>query len=142
MPNNGAASMRRRLSNLDASWLLIESRVSPMHGGPIFVLKGELPFDKLFRHIGERLYIARRFRQRVVSAPFDLAHPAFVDDPEFKLGNHVLRQQLPEGISEDDALKEVVRYHFGRLMDRTRPLWDVTLFEGVPGRSFCFFATH
>src|SRR5215469_7867205 len=130
MPNSGAAGMSRRLSNLDASWLLIESRVSPMHGGPIFILKGELPFERLFRHIEERLHIALRFRQRVAFTPCDIAHPLFVDDPEFKLENHVRRQTLPKGISEEDALQEIVRWHFGRVMDRTRPLWDVTLFEG------------
>jgi diacylglycerol O-acyltransferase / wax synthase len=142
MPNSGAAGMRRRLSNLDASFLFIESKVSPMHGGPIFVLKGELPFDRLLRHMEERLHVAPRFRQRLVSAPFNLAHPAFADDAEFKLENHVRRQPLSKGISEAEAMKEIVRFHFGRLMDRTRPLWDVTLFEGLPGRSLCVWATH
>jgi diacylglycerol O-acyltransferase / wax synthase len=142
MPNDTADSMSRRLSNLDASWLLIESKVSPMHGGINFILKGELPFDRLFRHMKERLHFAPRFRQRVVSAPFDIAHPVFVDDPEFKLENHVRRQTFPKGISEEQALQEIVRWHFGRVMDRTRSLWDVTLFEGVPTRSYCFFATH
>jgi diacylglycerol O-acyltransferase / wax synthase len=142
MPNSNASGTSRRLSNLDASWLLIESEVSPMHGGPIFVLKGELPFERLFRHIEERLDIAPRFRQRVVFTPCDIAHPLFADDSEFKLENHVRRRTLPKGISEEDALQEIVRWHFSRVMDRTRPLWDVTLFEGVPDRSFCFFATH
>jgi hypothetical protein len=52
MPNSGATGMSRRLSTLDASWLLIESKVSSMHGGPIFILKGELPFERLFRPYG------------------------------------------------------------------------------------------
>ena len=96
MPKNGSAGMRR-LSNLDASFLFIESRVSPMHGGPIFVLNGELSFDRLFRHMEERLHIAPRFRQRLVFAPFNLAHPAFADDPDFKLENHVPAQGAPQG---------------------------------------------
>jgi diacylglycerol O-acyltransferase / wax synthase len=141
MPNNGTAAMRR-LSNLDASFLFIESRVSPMHGGPIFVLNGELSFDRLFRHMEERLYIAPRFRQHLVFAPFNLAHPAFADDPDFKLENHVQRKELPKGISEENALKEIVRFHFGRVMDRSRPLWDMFLFEGLPGRSLCVWSTH
>jgi diacylglycerol O-acyltransferase / wax synthase len=141
MPKNGSAGMRR-LSNLDASFLFIESRVSPMHGGPILVLNGELSFDRLFRHMEERLHIAPRFRQRLVFAPFNLAHPAFADDPDFKLENHVQRRELPKGISEVDALKEIVRFHFGRVMDRSRPLWDLILFEGLPGRSLCVWSTH
>ena len=141
MPDNGPAGVRR-LSNLDASFLFIESRVSPMHGGPIFVLNGELSFDRLFRHMEERLHIAPRFRQRLVFPPFNLAHPAFVDDPDFKLENHVQRRSLPAGITEADALKEIVRFHFGRVMDRSRPLWDLFLFEGLPGRSLCVWSTH
>jgi diacylglycerol O-acyltransferase / wax synthase len=141
MPNNGSAGMRR-LSNLDASFLFVESGVSPMHGGPIFVLNGELSFDRLFRHMEERLHIAPRFRQRLVFPPFNLAHPAFADDPDFKLENHVQRRELPKGISEVDALKEIVRFHFGRVMDRSRPLWDLILFEGLSGRSLCVWSTH
>jgi WS/DGAT/MGAT family acyltransferase len=142
MANSALATTRRRLSNLDASFLFIESKFSPMHGGPIFVLNGELPFDRLFRHMEERLHVAPRYRQRLAFAPFDLAHPVFADDPEFKLENHVRRVELLKGISEADALKEIVRFHFGRVMDRSRPLWDVILFDGLPGRSLCVWSTH
>jgi diacylglycerol O-acyltransferase / wax synthase len=141
LPNNTTIGSRR-LSNLDASFLFMESPVSPMHGGPIFFLKGELPFEKLLRHMEERLDIAPRFRQRLAFAPLDLAHATFEDDPNFKLENHVRRHRFKTGISEAEAIKEIVRLHFGRVMDRTRPLWDMTLFEGLPGRSFCVWATH
>jgi diacylglycerol O-acyltransferase / wax synthase len=99
-----------------------------MHGGPIFVLNGELSFDRLLRHMEERIHISPQFRQRLVFAPFNLAHPAFADDPDFKLENHVQRRELLKSISEADALKEIVGFHFGRVMDRSRPLWDVFSF--------------
>jgi diacylglycerol O-acyltransferase / wax synthase len=140
MPNtrNG----KRRLSFLDASFLYGESTVSPTHVGSIFALDGEVTFEQVIAHTRQRLHISPRFRQRLVFAPFNLAHPTLEEDPDFRLENHIRRQQLPPGISESDAIQEIVRQHFGRVMDRSRPLWDVTLFEGPSGRSLLVWAMH
>lgn len=133
---------KRRLSLLDASFLYGESRVTPTHIGSIFMLDGEVPFERVVSHIRQRLHISPRFRQRLVFPPFNLAHPTLEEDPAFKLENHLRRQQLPSGISESEAIQEIVHQHFGRMMDRTRPLWDMTLFEGLPGRSLFVWAMH
>jgi diacylglycerol O-acyltransferase len=133
---------KRRLSLLDASFLYGESRVSPSHIGSIFMLDGEVPFERVLTHIRQRLHISPRFRQRLVFPPFNLAHPTLEEDPDFKVENHVRRQQLPPGISESEAIQEIVHQHFGRVMDRTRPLWDMTLFEGLPGKSLFVWAMH
>jgi WS/DGAT/MGAT family acyltransferase len=133
---------KRRLSLVDASFLYGESPVNPTHVGSIFMLEGELPFEQVVSHIRNRLHISPRFRQRLVFPPFNLAHPTLEEDPDFKLENHVRRQQLPAGTSETDAIQEIVRLHFARVMDRTRPLWDVTFFEGLPGRSVFVWAMH
>ena len=136
---NGA---KRRLSLLDASFLYGESAVSPTHVGSIFIIEGELEFDQVLNHMRQRLHITPRFRQRLAFPPFNLGHATVEDDPDFKLENHVLRHQLPEGITQADAINEILRVHFGRVMDRSRPLWDVTLFEGLPGRSLFVWAMH
>ncbi|MBV8770869.1 MAG: wax ester/triacylglycerol synthase family O-acyltransferase, partial [Deltaproteobacteria bacterium] len=131
-----------RLTNIDASFLYQESAISQMHGGGIFFLRGELPFDKFFRHIHGRLHITPRYRQRLVFPLFNLAHPTLEDDPEFKLENHVQRRQLPEGVDEARAVNEIARYNNSRILDRSRPLWCMTLFEGMPGYSFVLFEMH
>jgi diacylglycerol O-acyltransferase / wax synthase len=131
-----------RLTNLDASFLYQESNVSQMHGGMIFFLRGELPFQKFFTHLRGRLHITRRYRQRLVFPLFNLAHPTLEDDPDFKLENHVQRRQLPAGVSEVDAVHEIIRYNNSRILDRSRPLWCMTLFEGMPGRSMVLFEMH
>jgi diacylglycerol O-acyltransferase len=136
---NGA---KRRLSLLDASFLYGESAINPTHVGSIFIMEGELSFDQVFNHMRQRLHITPRFRQRLAFPPFNLGHATVEDDPDFKLENHVRRHQLPAGISEADAITEILRVHFGRMMDRSRPLWDVTLFEGLPGRSLFVWAMH
>jgi diacylglycerol O-acyltransferase len=139
MPDDRASY---RLTNLDASFLYQESNVSQMHGGMIFFLRGELPFEQFFSHVRRRLHTARRYRQRLVFPLFNLAHPTLEDDPDFKLDNHVQRHQLPEGISEADAVHEIIRYNNSRVLDRERPLWCMTLFEGMAGRSLVLFEMH
>jgi diacylglycerol O-acyltransferase / wax synthase len=131
-----------RLTNLDASFLYQESAVSQMHGGMIFFVRGELPFEKFFSHVEGRLHITRRYRQRLVVPLFNLAHPTLEDDPDFKLENHVQRRQLPQGISETEAVDQIVQYNNSRVLDRNRPLWCMTLFEGMPGRSLVLFEMH
>jgi diacylglycerol O-acyltransferase len=131
-----------RLTNLDASFLHQESAVSQMHGGLIFLLKGELSFDKLFHHIEGRLHVTPRFRQRLLIPPFNLGHPTLENDPDFKLENHVQHQRLEKGIGEADAINQILRYNNSRLLDRTRPLWCLTLFEGLIGRSLVLWEMH
>jgi diacylglycerol O-acyltransferase / wax synthase len=131
-----------RLTNLDASFLYQESSIGPMHGGGIFFLRGELPFENFLGHINSRLHISPRYRQRLVFPPFNLAHPTLEDDPDFKLENHVQRKQLSEGVDEASAVDEIVRYNNSRMLDRSRPLWCMTLFEGMPQRSFVLFEMH
>ncbi|MBV8359894.1 MAG: wax ester/triacylglycerol synthase family O-acyltransferase [Deltaproteobacteria bacterium] len=139
MPDDTASY---RLTNLDASFLYQESTISQMHGGGIFFLRGEIPFEKFFSHVQSRLHITPRYRQRLVFPLFNLAHPTLEDDPDFKLENHVQRRQLPEGISEAGAIDEIVRYNNSRMLDRNRPLWCMTLFQGMPGRSLILSEMH
>ena len=142
MSNGTGSGATRRLSLLDASFLYMESAVNPTHVGTIFILKDEIPFERFFRHVEERLHISPRFRQRLVFPPFNIARATIEDDPDFKLENHVRRHQLAKGSSDEEAIKEILRLHFGRVMDRSRPLWDITLFERLPGRSLIVFAMH
>ncbi len=136
------ANSKRRLSLLDASFLYGESKVNPTHVGSIFILEGEIPFDKVVGHMRARLHISPRFRQRLNFAPFNLAHATIEDDPDFNLEDHLYRRQLAAGISESDAITEILRIHFGGMMDRSRPLWNVSLYEGLPGRSILVWAMH
>jgi diacylglycerol O-acyltransferase len=66
MSNGDGSGATRRLSLLDASFLYMESAVNPTHVGTIFILKDEIPFERVSRHVGERLHISPRFRQRLV----------------------------------------------------------------------------
>jgi len=130
-PTN-APKLKRRLTTQDASFLYAESLSGPVHIGMLSILDGRLQFDQLVKHIRERLHLLPRYRQRLVFAPFNLAHATLEDDPGFRLENHVKRHSLPEGTSEAEMLEAATRV-FEPPLDRSRPLWEAHAFEGVEG---------
>ena len=71
-----------------------------------------------------------RYRQRVREIPGRLANPVWVDDEDFDVTYHVRRSALPRP-GTDEQLQEFVARIQPRPLDRTRPLWEVYLVEGL-----------
>ena len=130
-----------RLSALDASFLYTETASGPMHGTAVSIIEGEVPFEVIFRHIASRLHLVPRYRQRLALVPFNLAHPKWVDDPNFDLANHVIRHSLPEGSTIDDALQAALKLN-EPLLPRDKPLWRIYSLEGVKGRTLLIQMGH
>ena len=114
-----------RLSAQDASFLYSETASGPMHGSGVAVIEGEVPFEVIFQHIASRLHLVPRYRQRLALVPFNLAHPKWVDDPNFDLANHLTRHTLPEGSTLDDALEAALKL-IEPVLPRDRPLCACT----------------
>ena len=124
-----------RLSPLDVSFLYVETPTTPMHVGGVAVLDppgAGFDYDRLVRLIGQRIALVPRYRQRVRSVPGHLANPVWVDDEHFDLTYHVRRSALPKPGSPAQ-LRELVGRLMGRRLDRSRPLWEVYLVEGLEG---------
>jgi len=130
------------LSALDATFLYLESDHSPMAIGGIYLMDAsDMPADFSYeswrRFVASRLQCSPVFRQRLVEVPWSLSHPAWINDPEFDLDAHLPRLALasPGGREE---LMELAADVWSRTLNRERPLWDLTLVEGVdnyPGLS-------
>ncbi len=130
-----------RLSTQDAGFLYAETASGPMHGTSIAVFEGELPFDAVVESLAARLHLIPRYRQRLAFVPFNLAHAKWVDDPDFRLENHVLRVSLPPGSTLADATRRALE--LGEpLLDRRRPLWKTWILEGVPDRTVMVSLGH
>jgi diacylglycerol O-acyltransferase len=113
-----------RLSALDASFLAVEGRDTPMHVGWVAEFEGSAPgFDRLFEHIAGRLSHAPRFRQRLAGVPLGVHDPVWVDDPDFDPSRHLLRAQ-------GDDLDAIVDGVLSTPLARDRPLWQITVVEG------------
>jgi diacylglycerol O-acyltransferase / wax synthase len=126
----------RRLSGQDDGFLLLELPEQPMQTVVLALLRpgpdGPLQVGDVQRHIAARLHGLPAFRWRVVPVPLGLSHPIFVEDPAFDVGRHVRHATLPEPGDEGelDALcARLAEQH----LDRGRPLWQMTLVDGLAG---------
>jgi diacylglycerol O-acyltransferase len=135
--------MAERLTRLDASFLYLEEPDTPMHVGGMLILEA-LPggVDALADLVEARLPLVPRYRQRVAVVPGHLANPVWVDDPEFDIAYHVRRNGLPRPGTEAQLLDLVSRLT-SRPLDRTRPLWEMYLVDGLShGRVAVVTKTH
>src|SRR3954453_23726280 len=127
--------MTDRLSPLDVSFLYMETPTTAMHVGGVatFEPPGEgLDYDQLVELISRRIALVPRYRQRVRFVPGRLANPVWVDDERFDLTFHVRRQALPSPGSQEQ-LEELVARVQARRLDRSRPLWEMDVVEGLEG---------
>ena len=129
--------MTDRLSATDASFLYAEDAGTPMHVGGVVILKPdadgpEFQYSEIVDLIESRLDLVPRYRQKVRFVPGRLARPVWVDDEDFDITYHVRRSALPKP-GTDVELDELVGRLISRPLDRTRPLWEVYVIEGLTG---------
>jgi WS/DGAT/MGAT family acyltransferase len=137
--------MSDRLTSLDASFLYLEESTTSMHVGSVMIFQPPregFDYDQLVRIIESRIGAIPRFRQKVLDVPGRIANPVWVDDEAFDMGYHVRRAGLPRPGS-DRQLQDFVARVQPRKLDRTRPLWEVYLVEGLhDGRFAIVTKTH
>ena len=128
--------MAERLSGMDASFLYLETPGVHMHVGGLAILDpstrpdGRLRFRDLQDLVAERIHLVPRFRQRVQSPPIPLGKPAWMDDERFDLSFHLRRAALPPPGGRRE-LTDLVGRVMSRPLDRSRPLWELYLIEGL-----------
>ena len=120
---------RRRLTSLEASFLYCEKSHEPIHIGGCSVYEGQISRATLLRLLEERLHLLPRYRQKVVCAPFGVAHPSWEDDPQFDLSRHVEEVTLPPP-GDEQTLSTFGGQLFARPLDRAQPLWKLILVHG------------
>jgi WS/DGAT/MGAT family acyltransferase len=132
-----------RLSPLDASFLHVEDSVSHMHIGSVAVLEGPPPpFSDVVGRIRAKLPLVPRYRQIVRFVPLDLGRPVWVDDPHFSIDYHLRHTALPAPGGEGELRKLVGRV-MSQPLDRTRPLWEIWIVEGLENGGWAMVAkTH
>ncbi len=130
-----------RLGPQDASFLYLETPSNHNHVGGLAILDpssgpdGTLTFDLLRRVVGSRLHLVPRFRQKVVFPPVPIARPVWVDDANFDLDFHMRRAALPTPGGRQELIDYVQRV-ISRPLDRTKPLWELYLIEGMENGLF------
>jgi diacylglycerol O-acyltransferase / wax synthase len=136
-------SVTDRLTGLDSSFLHLERDGTQMHVASTTLFEGPAPPYVEFRdHIESRLHLVPRFRQKVRFVPFGQGRPVWVDDPHLNLAYHVRHTSLPEPGSEQQ-LRTLAARIFSQQLDRSKPLWELWLIEGLKGGRFAIVGkTH
>ena len=126
-----------QLTGLDATFLYLETPSLHMHVSMAAIfdpttVPGGYSFDKLRDLVSARLELAPIFRRRLVEVPFRLGHPYWVDDPTFDIEYHIRHGGLPApgGVEE---LARFVADVCSRQLDRSKPLWEMYIVEGLRG---------
>ena len=132
-----------RLSGLDSSFLHLERGHAHMHVAAAMVLEGPAPaYDELVARIVSRLHLVPRYRQRLAFVPLGQGRPVWVDDPHFNVAFHVRHTALPSPGGETE-LKKLCGRVFAQELDRSRPLWELWLVEGLGEDRFALLSkTH
>src|SRR5881275_2706476 len=132
-----------RLTPTDASFLAQEGPASHMHIGGVLIFEGPPPrYSDYLDHVRSRLHLVPRYRQKLATPPLESGRPLWVDDPTFNLEYHIRHAALPSPGTEQQLFLLAARIASQRL-DRSKPLWESWLVEGLEGDRFALiFKTH
>ncbi len=131
-----------RLSAQDNSFLLMERPNVHMHvaatqifeAGQLRTAEGGVDFEALRDSIDSVLPLIPRYRQVLQWIPL-ANHAVWVDDASFNLDYHVRHTSLPRPGSKDQ-LKKLAGRIMAQQLDRTKPLWEYWVVEGLEGDRF------
>jgi diacylglycerol O-acyltransferase / wax synthase len=125
--------MVTRLSQADASFYRLENTATPMYVGSLSILRrprAGLSYEALLASVEQRLPQIPRYRQKVREVRIGMARPVWIDDNDFDITYHVRRSALPSPGS-DEQLHELIARLAARPLDKSRPLWEMYLIEGL-----------
>lgn len=135
------------MSGLDARFLYSATPTVHMHTIKVVVVDisgstnriegGVIPRDALIAMIDERLPRMPALRRRVIPAPFNLGNPIVIDDDDFDITRH-LRFRMLDQPGDQHQLDAVIGKVTGTPLPIDRPLWELTVVEGLEGGQIAF----
>jgi WS/DGAT/MGAT family acyltransferase len=132
------------LSIVDGAFLHLESPEMPMHVGSLALFDppegGAVDwYEKVKAHVASRMHLAPVFTRKLALMPFDLANPVWIPDDDIDLDYHVRYLVLPRPgtMAQMEAL--CARLH-SSLLDRSRPLWEFYVIEGLADGRLGFYS--
>ena len=122
----------QQLSNMDTSFLSLESQRTPMHIGCIWTFSapkaGKMTFPRFKRHVVSRLPVSPVFRRRLSSLPMNIDLPYWVEDHNFNIDNHLQHIQL-HGKDTEEQKRTLSNKFFSQTLDQSKPLWAMTFID-------------
>ncbi|HEV7578469.1 MAG TPA: wax ester/triacylglycerol synthase family O-acyltransferase [Caldimonas sp.] len=134
----------KHLSIVDGAFLHMESAEMPMHVGSLNLFDppagyaGEGFYEQVKAHVARRMHLAPVFTRKLALMPFDLANPVWIHDDDIDLDYHVRFMVLPKPGSIEQLEALAARLH-SMLLDRSRPLWEFYVIEGLADGRIGFY---
>ena len=130
----------KQLTGLDATFLYMETPTTYGHVSSIAIYErpDDADFDPLIaarEMVESHLDIAEPYRRRLVGTPLGIDRPYWIEDPDFDLDYHVRHMSLPHPGTDQQLADQVARIQ-SRHCDRTRPLWELYVIEGLASGDF------
>ena len=127
----------QQLSGIDVSFLNMETPTTFGHVASLNIYDpngapGGGGLEATRQIILERLHLLAPFRRRLVEVPLGLDLPYWIEDPNFDIDFHVRHHAVPPPGSAVQ-LAEVISRIVARPLDRSRPLWELYVIEGLEG---------
>jgi diacylglycerol O-acyltransferase / wax synthase len=138
------------LSVIDGAFLHLESSEMPMHVGSLALFERPAEVDaaapasgpwyeRLRAHVVSRMHLAPVFTRKLALMPFDLANPVWIDDDDIDLDYHIRHILLPQPGTLAQLEAVAARLH-SSLLDRSRPLWEFYVIEGLADGRIGFYS--
>lgn len=135
-----------RLSFLDSSFLAMESRTTHFHVAGMLIFEagelkrpdGGIDVDRIKRFIESKLHLIPRYRQHLAYVPLE-RYPVWVDDAHFNIDYHIRHTSLPKPGSMEQ-LKSLMGRLVSQQLDRSKPLWELNIVEGLEGDHFAIIS--
>jgi len=134
----------KHLSIVDGAFLHMESAEMPMHVGSLNLFEppagysGEGFYEQVKAHVAKRMHLAAVFTRKLALMPFDLANPVWIHDDDIDLDYHVRYMVLPKPGTMQQLEALAARLH-SMLLDRSRPLWEFYVIEGLADGRIGFY---
>ena len=130
---------RRNIYNHVASLIIYDATTAP---------GGKVRFKDILQHYEQRLYLHPVFRRRLATVPFGLDRPYWITETDIDVEYHIRHIALPKPGDWRQLMIQVARLH-SRPLDRSRPLWEAYVIEGLdnipklpPGAFGVFLKIH
>lgn len=130
------------MSPVDAAFLYLERKEIPLHIASVCIFDGPIPFQEFVASIDAKLHLVPRYLQIPVVPAWSLGFPTWEYDPHFDIRRHIfqVRLKLPGGDGELQALAGRI---LSEVMDRSKPLWDMHVVDGLKdGRGAIILRVH
>ena len=134
----------KHLSVVDGAFLHLESAEMPMHVGSLHLFEPPANYqgnwyEAVKEHVAKRMHLAAVFTRKLALMPFDLANPVWIHDDDIDLDYHIRYLVLPKPGSFAQLEALAARLH-SSLLDRSRPLWEFYVIEGLADGRIGFYA--